>query len=335
MATSSGTYAASKINLKMSNYFPSVIPQSTILQEFADDVTQMTNGQVQIRYFPGGSLLKAPATIKGVESGIADIGLAHIEYTAGRFPVMEACEMPLGYSSGYVANQIMNDFYNKFQPKEFDKFKVLWMHANAPSLLLTKEPIRTLDDLKGKIIRAPGRFGDVIKALGGTPAPTPIMETYDAISKGVVDGVFVPYETLKGFKFGEVVKYVTDTSFLGPTYPFYVVMNKRSFDRLPQNVKDVFEYLRGVYRERMALMWNGVEFPGRDFGKEKGVEVIRLSATETAKWKKAVAPVIEEYKKDMKSKGFKDAEIKSWFDYIEQRIEFWNKKQAFYRIETP
>ena len=66
-------------------------------------------------------MLKAPATIKGISSGIADIGLAHIEYTRGRFPVMEACEMPLGYASGWVANQIMNDFYNKFKPKEFDK----------------------------------------------------------------------------------------------------------------------------------------------------------------------------------------------------------------------
>ena len=88
--------------------------QSKIMTEFVSELESRTGGRVKVRYFPGGSLLKAPATIKGIGSGIADIGLAHIEYTRGRFPVMEACEMPLGYASGWVANQLMNDFYNKF-----------------------------------------------------------------------------------------------------------------------------------------------------------------------------------------------------------------------------
>ena len=89
-------FCADTINLKITNYFPPPSMQSKIMTEFVSELESRTGGRVKVRYFPGGSLLKAPATIKGIDSGITDIGLAHIEYTAGRFPVMEACEMPLG-----------------------------------------------------------------------------------------------------------------------------------------------------------------------------------------------------------------------------------------------
>jgi len=327
--------SADVIKLKISNYFPPPSMQSKILVEFIKELESRTNGRVKVQYFAGGSLLKAPATIKGIDSGIADIGLAHIEYTAGRFPVMEACEMPLGYSSGWVANQIMNDFYYKFKPKEFDKYKVLWFHANSPSVVISKKPVRKLEDMKGLTIRAPGRFGDVITALGGTPAPTHIMETYSAIAKGVLDGVFVPYETLRTFKFAEVAKYVTDTRFIGPSYPFYVAMNKKSYGKLPPDIKEIFDTLTGEYRERMALMWNGVEFPGKAFGEKMGVEYIELSPSETDRWKKAVQPVIENYVKDMVSKGYPESEVRGWFKYINERMAYLTEKQKFYQINTP
>ena len=323
------------VRLKISNYFPPPSWQSKLLEEFGKELEARTGGKIKVQYFAGGSLLKAPATIKGIDSGIADIGLSHIEYTRGRFPVMEAAEMPLGYSSAWVANEIMNDFYNKFKPKEFDDYKVLWFHACAPSVIISTKPVRKLEDMKGLTFRAPGRFGDVIKALGGTPAPTPIMETYDAIAKGVIDGVFTPYETLKTFKFAEIAKYVTDTTFIGPCYPFYVVMNKKSYQKLPADLKNILDELSGEYRERYALMWNAIEFPGKAFGKEKGVEYISLPAEEEAKWEKAVQPVIENYVKDMVSKGYKEDEIRAWFKYIKERTAWLAERQKFYQIRTP
>ena len=243
--------------------------------------------------------------------------------------------MPLGYASAWVANQVMNDFYNKFRPKEFDDYKVLWFHACAPSVVITKKPVRKLEDMKGLTLRAPGRFGDVINALGGTPAPTPIMETYDAIAKGVIDGVFTPYETLKTFKFAEIAKYVTDTTFIGPSYPFYVVMNKKSYQKMPAELKDILDELAGEYKERYALMWNGIEFPGKAFGQELGVEYISLSPEEAARWEKAVQPVVENYIQDMVSKGYKEPEVRGWFKYIKERTPELVSKQKFYQIKFP
>jgi TRAP-type C4-dicarboxylate transport system substrate-binding protein len=326
--------AAAAINLKFANFFPPPSAQSKICEEFISELEAKTGGRVKVQYFAGGSLLKAPEVIKGVETGIADIGYSHIEYTPGRMPVMEAAELPLGYPSGWVANQIMNYFYDTFKPKEFDNFKVMWFHANTPSMLMTTKPVSKLEDLKGMTIRAPGIIGDVIKALGGTPAPTPMMETYDAISKGVVQGAFVGGEAAKNFRFGEVVKYITDTWRVGPSYPFYVVMNKKKYNSLSPDLKEIFEDLCGKYRERFALMWNAQDFEAQIFAKARGVKYIELSPEETKRWVKATEPVIENYVARMVSKGFPESDVRRWIKFLNEKAEYLTKKQIELKITS-
>jgi TRAP-type C4-dicarboxylate transport system substrate-binding protein len=331
-----GVSAAEKvIKLKAANFFPPPAFQSKYLEEFIADFEERTNGRVKIQYFAGGSLLKAPRIYEGVVTGIADIGLAHVEYTPGRFPVTGACEMPLGYPSAWVANQVANDFYNEFRPKEWDDVHVLWMHSSNPNMIISKKPVRKLEDLKGLTIRAPGIVGYTISALGGTPAPTPMMEVYDAMAKGVIDGVNTPFETLKTFRFAEVVDYTTASWQVGNVYTFYVVMNKKSYSKLPPDIKEILDQLSGEYKERFALMWNVIDFFGKEFAQQEGVLIIELSPEEAARWQKAAAPVIENYIKDMVGKGYSEAEARGWIEFVRERIDYWTAKQIQLRIKSP
>jgi TRAP-type C4-dicarboxylate transport system substrate-binding protein len=322
------------IELKFANYFPPPSAQSKACEEFNLELEKRTGGRIKISYFPGGSLLKAPAIAKGLETGIADIGFSHIEYTPGRFPVTEVAELPLGYPTAWVANQIMNDFLNEFKLKEWDKMQILWMHGNGPSQLITKKPVRTLDELKGLTIRAPGRMAEVISALGATPAPTPVMETYDAIAKGVLDGAFTGGESVKNFRFGEVAKYVLDTWHVGPVYPFYVAMNKAKYKSLPPDLKSILDHLSGEYRERMALVWNAEDFAGQDFGKSVGVTYSDLTKEQFEKWQQAVQPVIENYVKAMVSAGYPEAEVRGWIKWLRARTVYLTEKQKALRIKS-
>jgi len=327
--------SAKVIKLKFANYFPPPAPHSKICQEFIQELEKRTNGRIKIQYFAGGSLLKAQRMYEGVVTGIADIGLAHVSYTPGRMPVTEACDLPIGYPTGWVANEVVNDFYNKFKPKEWNKVHVLWMHSSNPSVIISKKPVYKLEDMKGLILRAPGPVGDTIRALGATPAPTPIMETYDAIAKGVIDGVNTPYETLRTFRFAEVAKYVTSSWQVGNIYTFYVVMNKNSYKKLPPDLKEIFDELCGEFKERMALMWNSIDFAGEAFAKKKGVHFIDLPASEAAKWKKAVLPVIDNYVKKMVSAGYSESEVRGWIKFLKERIDYWTKKQIKLFIKSP
>jgi len=328
-------FAADVIKLKFANYFPPPAPHSKICEDFIADLEKRTNGRVKVQYFAGGSLLKATNMYEGVVTGISDIGLAHVEYTPGRFPVTEVCDLPLGYPSGWVANQVVNDFHNNFQPKEWDKVHILWMHASDPNVIISKKPVYTLADMKGLRLRAPGRVGDIIKALGATPAPTPIMEVYDGIAKGVLDGVNTPFETLRSFRFAEVAKYVTASWEVGNIYTFYVAMNKNSYKKLPPDIKAIFDELCGEYKERFALMWNAIDFAGKNFAAEKGVEFIYLSPDEAEKWKQAAKPVIEDYVKSMTSSGYSEAEVRGWLKFLADRIDYWTQKQISLFIKSP
>lgn len=334
LLVSQPVFGQSVIRLKGANFLPPIIPQSTLLGEFLDDLEARTDGRVKVRYFPGGSLLKAPAMLKGIESGITDIGLAHIEYTRGRFPVMEVLELPLGYYSAWVANEVIHDFYVKFKPEEFDDVKVLWFHGNSPSVLVTTKPVRKLEDLKGMVIRAPGVMGDVVKALGGAGSPLSIVEVYDGLAKNVIDGVFIGIADIKSFKLAEVAKYVTDTRFFGQVYPFYVVMNKRSYGKLPADVKEVFDTLTGEYKEKYHLMWNAIDFGFKADAEKHGVEMIKLSQAERARWTKALEPVIEDYVSRMVKKGRSEQEVRGWIDYIHKRTDYLIQKQKYYHIES-
>jgi TRAP-type transport system periplasmic protein len=326
--------AGDVITLKFANFFPPPSAQSKLCEDFSAELEKRTDGKVKIRYFAGGSLLNAPGMIKGVEKGIADIGYSHIEYTTGRFPVMEAAELPLGYPSGWVANQIMNDFYNTFRPKEFEGFKVMWFHANTPSVIMTTKPVRKMEDMNGLTIRASGIVGDVIKAVGGTPAPTPMMEAYDAIAKGVLQGAFGGGEAAKNFRFADVAKYITDTWRVGPSYPFYVVMNQKKYNSLPPDIKAIFDTLCGEYRERFALMWNAQDFEAQIFAKARGVEYINLPDEEAKRWTKAVEPITKDYIQRMVSKGFDESEVRGWIKYLRERTEYLTKKQLALRITS-
>jgi len=330
----SSAAAKQTISLKFANFFPPAAQPSKICKEFVADIEKRTDGRVKITYYPGGSLLKAKAMFMGVVEGAADIGFAHVLYTPGRMPATEVCSLPLGYPSPWVGLHVLNDFYQEFKPKEWDQVRVLWMHASGVTILMTKKPVRRLEDLKGMIIRAPGRIGKTVKALGGTPAPTTMSEVYDALSKGVIHGVYTGVMGLKDWRFAEVVDYTTLSWQVGCVYPFYVVMNNNSWNKLPADVQGIFNTAIEEYKEKFATMWNMSEVRGKKFGMEHDVEFIELSQQEAARWREAVSPVIDEYENELVAKGFAKKEIRNWVNFLQGRIDYWTKRQAQLGIKS-
>ena len=76
---------ADVIKLTGANYLPVTHPMSLLSGWFCDEVKKRTNGQVEITYHPGGTLLNPVKMYDGVLTGITDLGLSHIQYTRGAF----------------------------------------------------------------------------------------------------------------------------------------------------------------------------------------------------------------------------------------------------------
>jgi TRAP-type C4-dicarboxylate transport system substrate-binding protein len=283
------------IELSYSLFFPPTHIQCQTAQAWADEIGKRTSGKVKITVYPGGTLTKAPQCYEGVVNGVSDIGMSCFAYTRGRFPLLEGLDLPLGYPSGFVATRVATEMVKRYQPAEVNDVHVLYVHAHGPGILASRKPIRSLAELAGVKVRATGLSSKIVKALGGTPVAMDQSETYEALSKGVVDATFCPVETLRGWKQGEVIDTVTETSAIGYTTSMFVVMNKKAWDRLGPDLQKVFTEVSSEWVDKHGRAWDQADQDGRAFVKELKREVIALSDQEQQQWKDKVKPVLDEY----------------------------------------
>ncbi len=285
---------ASEIALKYANFPPAPTFPCVQMERWAKEVTTRTGGVVQVATYPGSTLLDAKNMLRGVMQGQADIGCISLAYHPGVFPLLSVMELPHGFTSAESASRTTWDLYAKHRPAELDKVKVLTMFTSAPSQFMAKKPIRTLADLKGTEIRGAGLISSVLERLGAIPVSMPMPEVPEAVQKGIIQGLLTSFEVLKDMKFAEMCKYETVANL--PVYPFAVIMNKKRWDSLPEDVKKVFDDLSaeqaqwtGQYMDthvETALAWSKETY---------NVEVHTFDEAVQAEIARLTAPLIDEW----------------------------------------
>ncbi|MEA2039034.1 MAG: TRAP transporter substrate-binding protein, partial [Thermodesulfobacteriota bacterium] len=255
----------------------------------------------------------------GTVEGISDIGFSILQYTRGRFPVMDVINLPMGYPSGTVATAIINEVNEKFQPKELSDTKVMYLHSHGPGIIHTKgKAVHKMGDLKGIKIRSHGPTAEMIKALGGTPVAFPMPELYQALQKGVVNGGIYPEEASKGWRLAEVTDYSIPCDSTGYGLGFFVVMNKDKWNSMPDDVKKTIEEINSEWIIKHGQAWDDSDFEGIKFFLNRGNTIIGIGPKEAARWKKAVQPVIDSYKKEVDSKGLPGNKV---LGYVQKRLK--------------
>lgn len=298
-----GAEARAATTLTYSVFFPPTHGQAKAGEAWAREIEKRSNGQIKINVLAGGTLTPADQCFDGVVKGISDIGMSVFAYTRGRFPVMEALDLPLGYPNGRTATRVANEYFKKYNPKELEGVKVFYIHAHGPGLLHTKVPVTTLEQLKGMKIRSTGLSAKIAEALGATPVAMPQGQTYESLQKGVVEGTFAPIETLKGWKQAEVVKSTTDCSGIGYTTAMFVVMNLQKWNSLPADIRKVMDEVSAQWIDVHGKAWDHDDDEGLAFTKSLGNKIVQLSAAENGRWEKAVRPIIDNYVKEASAKG--------------------------------
>ena len=315
---------AAPIKLTYSNFFPPFHIQSKLAEAWCKEVEKRTNGRVKVDYFPKGTLTKAKQCYDGVVTGISDLGLSVLAYTGGRFPVLSAIDLPLGYTSGKVATAIANDYVRKFNPQEIQDTKLMYLHAHGPGLIHTRDkPVRKLEDLKGLKLRGHGTSAKYQKALGAIPVGKPMPECYQMIQKGVVEGASYPFEANKGWRLAEVTKYCTAAYSAAYTTTFFVVMNKDKWASLPADIQKIIEDINKEWIVKHAEAWDSSDLVGVQYFLSKGGTIIGLDSKESARWAQAVASVADDYVAGLKKKGFSDAQ--KYVDFVKSSLERYGK----------
>jgi len=293
---------AAPIKLSYANFPPAPTFPCVQMERWKKEVEKRTGGKVAIDTYPGGTLLKSKGMVDGVIAGTADIGCLCMAYQPGRFIVTNATSLPFGFPDATVASLALWDLYNKYKPKAFSKVKVLTMFTCAPANIMSKKPVRNLEDLKGLELRASGGTAQVLAALGATPVGMPKPEIVESLRKGIVQGDVSSLESLMDFKYADICRYVT--IFNGPVYPFAVVMNMDKWNSLP---KDVQAVMNGLGTEQAFWTGNYMDKHVNESiewsKKNHNIEIIKLSRKELARWNKLVKPLIKKWITKAKAKG--------------------------------
>jgi TRAP-type C4-dicarboxylate transport system substrate-binding protein len=317
VACPSSSFAQAKITLKFSeSTFPATHRMAMQMADWCKEVEKRTNNRIKIDFFPGGMLAPTTQVFDSVKKGIADLGDTFASYTKGRFPLTETIDLPYGYKSAAMGTHVTNAFYNKFKPKEYDDVKIMFFYTAGPQYLDTKKPISKLEEVKGLKIRSTGSSARIVELLGGAPVGMPMGEAYDAIARGVVNGVVGPTEVMKGWKLAEVLSYATiyGSSHVNAAYIF---MNKNKWNSIPAEDQKIIEQINTEWIERVAKNWDDADKEGADALTQKGGKIIQLPKEEQARWAAALKPMFDDYIKELKAKGLPGEEaVKFCQDYV-------------------
>ena len=296
------------ITLKYANFPPATTFPCVQMERWAKEVEKRTGGKVKVQTFPGGTLLPAKNIFDGVLTGMADIGNFAMSYQPGRFPVSEAVDLPLGFSSAKVASLVLYDLIEKYNPKEFEKVKIITLFTCPPADLMTSKPVRSLKDLKGMELRVSGTGSDVIKRLGGIPVAMPQSETPEAIQKGVVKGIVSSMEILKDFNFAAYCPYATEANLF--VVSFAVVMNKDKWNSLPPDVKKVIDDLRREQAEWTGKYVDEHVKESLTWSKQKyNHQVLEFAQADKTEIPKLLKPMVDDYIKRVSGQGLPGDQI--------------------------
>ncbi len=264
-----------------------------VITPWAEAVSNDSGGTLKIQTFFGGTLGNFANTYDRVVDNVVDIGFILTAFAAGKFPREDVAALPFEADTAVLASNALWKLYEKkVTAVEFDAVRPLGLWTFPNAAIHTREPIKSLDDFRGKKLIATNAIAaKIVAALGATPISLRPDESYTAIQRGTVEGALMPFTGMETFKLHEQAKYHLDVA-LGSDAALLMI-SRKSYDALPDKAKaaiDKHSYagLSAIFGQKTQEEWqkarNGV-----------AETVTTLTPDQEAEWKKRLAPVTDEW----------------------------------------
>jgi len=295
--------AADEVVLKVHHFLPAgSYAQQMFIQPWCDKIATESNKRMRCQIYPSMQLGGTPPQlVDQVKDGLVDVIWTLTGYTPGRFPRVEAFELPFMMQSPEGTSRALWQFVQQYASEDFKA-----VHH------MVNKPIKTMADLQGLKVRAPTRqTNKLLAALGATPVAMPVPAVGEALSKGVIDGALVPYEVVPSVKIQEIAKFHSETDPSEPaiyTSTFMFAMNKARYDALPADLKKVLDANSGAdLSARIGAIFLQADAAGKKLTAGNTTNVIPKA--ELANWKKAGQTVTDNWVADMNGKGLNGQQL--------------------------
>ena len=282
-----------------------------LIDAYINKLKEVTGGRLDIVVYPAQSLIKSKEMVTGIENGIADMAWTPLGYFTGRFPLTTVTMLPfMALNTGGQNSLVLQELFETVPEvqKEYRSVKVLSLHASdAYHVFTSKQPVKSMDDLKGLKLRIMGAYPTAAsKKLGLSPLFMPMPGVYEAGEKGVLDGAALPWAAVATFNLYEVFPQWTDVDLWSA--PFMIFMNKDKWNSLPKDLQEAISSISGMN----AAQWLGDAAWGPDVKDDtlakaqkagKKFEMHSLDPGELERWQKTAGqPVWDEWVKEMNKK---------------------------------
>lgn len=306
---------AQEVTLKLHFFLPPTSFASTLfIQPWCDKIAKESSQRMKCQLYPSMQLGGTPPQLfDQVRDGVADIVWTLPGYTAGRFPSVEAFELPFMMQSPEATSKALWDYVQLHSQAEFKDVKPLAFHVHGDGVFhMAGKPVKSMADLRGLKLRAPTRMTNkFIAMLGATPVSMPVPQVGDALSKGVIDGAVVPYEVVPSVKLQELARHHSETdpaeaAFYTSTFIF--AMNKAKYESLPADLKKVIDNNSGqALSGQIGKAFLQADHEGKKLVAPSSVNVI--PASELATWKQLGNKLAADWVKDMDAKGLQGGKL--------------------------
>lgn len=285
-------------------------------------IEEATDGRVgiMVEY----NLAPPQTQIDVVTDGISDVSWIFHGHRAGRFQLTQLPEIPT-FKTG-VTSELMSQAYWRTYDKYLKKgdehrgVEVMALSVHGPGQLITKDPVTSLDAIKGMKIRVGGGvISSVAKDMEVTPVFIPTTKVYEAISQGVVQGAFQPIEALSSFRLSEVA----DNTLVVPgglyRGSFAIVMNSDTLHDLSKADQEAIKKVSGEKLSRLfGKMWDDVDNSAYKNAQAGGHTFTPASSEMVTELKKSREPLIATWYKAAEARNIDGPAA---YEYFYQELE--------------
>ncbi len=282
-----------------------------------DKVEKESNGRIKFEAYPAMQLGGTAAQLYDqVKDGVVDIVWTLPGYTAGRFPRLEAFELPFMMNNAEATSMALWDYLHTVASDDFKETHLLAVNVHGPGVFHSKnKAINTVSDLRGMKVRGPSRpITKMLGYLGAVPIGMPLPAIPDALSKGTIDACVLPWEVLPSIKGQELTRFHSEFEPAGGalyTAAFVMAMNTNRYDSLPADLKKVIDNNSGLKTSAwLGKTQQGNDPAGRKSASDRGNTITTITTANAQEFKRKAALVEGEWIAEMEQRGLNGHQLR-------------------------
>jgi len=315
------------IELTFASYCPEADSIHDSARFWAEEMEKRSGGRVKAtKWLWAGALLKGDTMTPGIASGMADWGFVACAYNPANWPLNTAADILWLTDTPGAKALVMLDLYETYAPlrEEFRRNNLvpaIWNVVDATCLAGTGKPVKTLDDLQGRRIRAYGIVNEAMALLDAVPVAMSAADIYTGLEKGTIDGFCgINVCSLIPSNYHEVVDWMMDPG-MGMYVSSATFMNLDTWNSFPDDIKKISEDISRDFVKAQVPQIGDLIRDTLRFYIDAGVEVYSLSDAEKARWRAKANPEEKLWKEWFDKREELGAPVREYMTLFRERLQ--------------